>query len=64
MSRDELYGKFGPVLLEAIVGITLNEINVLRTAAGLPLRTKQQINDAIENELSQLPEYDWMQDGR
>jgi len=61
ITREELYRKFGPILIEAIVQITKDEINILRVEAGLPERTNQQFLTAIENKLSQLSMYDWME---
>ena len=58
--RDELYRKFGPRLLEAIVIIVKDEINILRQKAGLPERTNQQLVDSIENRLNTLENYEWM----
>lgn len=60
MTRNELYRKFGPVLLEAIVLVIKDEINILRTQAGLPERTNEQIMTAIENKLNSLEKYSWM----
>jgi len=59
-TRAELYRKFGPLILEAIVMIIKDEINILRQKAGLPERTNQQLIDAIENKLDGLEQYDWM----
>ena len=33
--REELYHQFGPKLLDAVVQVTLSEINILRVEAGL-----------------------------
>lgn len=60
MTREELYRMFGPLLIEAIALIIKDEINLLRAQHSLPERTNQQIIDAIENKLSLLPKYDWM----
>jgi hypothetical protein len=60
MNRDELYKMFGPVLIEAIVLIIKDEINILRSQHGLPERTNQQIVDVIENKISKLSRYNWM----
>lgn len=59
-TREELYRAFGPKLIEAIVRITRNEINALRTHAGLSERTDQQILNAVSQELASMPDYDWM----
>ena len=61
--REELYRKFGPLLVEAIVLIIKDEINILRVNAGLPERTNEQILVAVNNKLSSLPQYSWMNIG-
>lgn len=59
-TRQELYQKFGPILLETIVLIIKDEINVLRAQHGLEPRTKEQMMDSVNTKLSTLPLYDWM----
>jgi hypothetical protein len=59
-TRDEIYRRFGPMLLEAIVDILMDEINILRDSAGLSPRTKQQLVNALENKYKTLNKYDWM----
>lgn len=61
-TRAELYRKFGPLILEAVVLIIKDEINILRQEAGLPKRTNQQLIDTIESKLNELEEYDWMKE--
>lgn len=63
MGRDELYESFGPMLLEAISRVILDEINILRTNASLPERNLSQVVDAIDAKLTTLIKYDWMNDG-
>ena len=63
MTREELYKMFGPLLLEAVVLCAKDEINVLRVKLGLPERTNEQIRISLENKLSTLPKYDWMNKG-
>lgn len=60
ISREELYRHFGPKLIDALTRILKNEINILRQQAGLPERTDQQILDAIDQQLEQIPDYPWM----
>jgi hypothetical protein len=60
MTRDELYRYFGPRLIDALAQVMLDEINLLRTKAGLSLRTEQQAIDAIANKLTSIQKYDWM----
>jgi len=59
-NREELYGKFGPMMLEAIVLLVKDEINILRTQHGLAERTNQQIMDAIDAKYNTITKYDWM----
>jgi len=51
---------FGPLLLEAIVLCAKDEINILRVELGLSERTNEQIRASLENKLSTLSKYDWM----
>ena len=60
MTREELYKMFGPLLLEAIVLCAKDEINILRVELGLSERTNEQIRASLENKLSTLSKYDWM----
>jgi len=60
MDREELYRYFGPMLIEALVHLMLDEINILRKQLGLSLRTKEQVQTAIADKLSNLTCYDWM----
>ena len=58
--RDELFRKFGPILFEAFMLMTLEALNILRVKAGLAPYTKAQVMDEINNHLSTLTLYDWM----
>ncbi len=60
--RDELYRHFGPILLEAMVLVLLNQINILRHQQGMPKITEQDLIDSLNNHLSELEPYDWMGD--
>lgn len=60
VTREELYKKFGPMLIEAVILIIKDEINILRSQYGLSGRTNQQIMDALENKLASLSKYNWM----
>lgn len=60
-TREELYKKFGPRLIDAVVEVTLDEINIIRDELGLPLRTGTQVVDAISNKLDGIPLYPWQQ---
>jgi len=61
VTREDLYRRFGPLIVEALVLITKDEINILRQEAGLSERTNQQIMNALENKLNSLTKYDWME---
>lgn len=58
--RDELFRKFGPLLLETIVIMVVQETNRLRTELGMQLITKEMFFDEINNHLSEVLPYDWM----
>jgi len=60
MTREELYQRFGPKLIEAIVLIIKDEVNILRANASLAERTDQQIIDAIETKLTAIEDYPWL----
>lgn len=60
-NRQQLYRKFGPKLLEAIVMVIKDEINLLRAQHSLPARTNQQLIDAIDTKLADVNDYDWME---
>jgi hypothetical protein len=60
--RNTLFRKFGPVLLEAVIELVMDEINILRSDIGLGSRTKQQLIDALKTKHDTLPLYDWMQE--
>lgn len=58
--RDEVFELFGPKLLEGFCEMLLSELNILRTQAGLPPRTKEQVYTEIMNHATTLPDYEWM----
>jgi len=60
MTREEIYIKFGPLLVEAIVLVIKDEINILRTQAGLSERTNEQIINAVSEKINTLEKYEWM----
>lgn len=61
--RDNVYEKFGPLILEALIDNLLEEINELRTALNLPPRTKEAFLGSAHNHLNHLPDYNWMNEG-
>lgn len=60
--RDDTFAKFGPRLLEATVLVLLENINVLRKEQGMPEITEQDLVDSLNNHLSELEPYTWMQE--
>lgn len=60
MGRQELYKRFGPQLIEAIVIVLKEEINKLRKDASLSEYTDSQLMTTIENKLNGLSKYEWM----
>lgn len=60
--RNDTYRKFGPILLEAMTLVLLEQINLLRKEQGMPEITEQDLIDSLNNHLSELKPYDWMQE--
>lgn len=60
--RNETYQKFGPILLEAVCLVLLDQVNELRKEQGMPEITEQDIIDNLNNHLNELQPYDWMQE--
>ena len=58
--REALFIRFGAQMMEAFALVIKDEINLLRTKAGLSERTYQQIINAIKNKLDGIDMYDWM----
>lgn len=58
--RDDLIEHFGPFLFEALVRILVEELNRLRSQLGMPLITKENFFTEINNDLSHLEPYEWM----
>ena len=59
-TREKVYRHFGPVLIEALCDIIMDEINILREFAGLAPHTKQQLIDVLKAKHDELSPYDWM----
>lgn len=62
-TRDDTYQKFGPILLEAMVLVLLEQVNILRQNQGMPEITEQDLIDSLNNHLNELQPYDWMTEG-
>ena len=50
-TRNTVFIQFGPHLMEAQTLVILDEINILRTKAGLPERTVEQILPALQSKV-------------
>ncbi len=59
--RNETFHKFGPLLLEGCCWVLLDYQNELRKEQGMPLLTMADVLLKLENHLSELQPYDWMQ---
>lgn len=59
--RDDLMCRFGPLLLEAFGRILFDELNRIRSHMGIPLLTWEQFFAEINNHLSTLEPYEWME---
>jgi hypothetical protein len=59
-TRDAVYSLFGPMLLEALTDVIMDEINILREAAGLQPRTKQQLLEKLKTKNDEAIKYDWV----
>lgn len=59
-SRDELYRKFGPILMEATLQSLIEIINESRRAQGWPDIELQDVYDRVNNHITELEPYDWM----
>lgn len=59
-NRDELFKKFGPILLEAIVRVTVEDLNRIRAHVGMQTITEEMFMDQINNDLGHLEPYSWM----
>ncbi|MBA7613777.1 hypothetical protein ES703_21033 [subsurface metagenome] len=62
VTRSEVFRRFGPFLNEAMMLVILEEVNVLRSFAGKPPRTEQQMLDQLGNHSTSLEPYDWMKE--
>lgn len=61
-TRDELFARFGPLLLEAVVVDLFENIRTLRHATGQPERTLEDFLTEIADRLDALEPYPWMQE--
>lgn len=62
-TRDNTFRKFGPILLEACCWVLLDYQNELRREQGMPELTMQDVVDKLNNHLTEIEPYDWMQEG-
>lgn len=61
--RDELFRKFGPILLEALVVSLVELINEHRRARGWPDITTEEVLTRMENHATTILPYNWMDEG-
>lgn len=61
-NRDDIFRKFGPLLFEASVMSLLELINESRRAKGWPEITLQDYYDKVNNHITGLEPYAWMQE--
>ncbi|GAI04818.1 unnamed protein product [marine sediment metagenome] len=61
-NRNDTFRKFGPILLEATLQTLIERSNELRKEQGMPEITMQDIMDDINNHITELQPYDWMQE--
>lgn len=60
-TREEIYRKFGPQLLEVLTLVIMDEINTIRGELALTPRTPNQLLTAMEAKWDTISKYDWMQ---
>jgi len=60
ISRDEVFSCFGPFIMEAMCILIVKQLNTLRALHGLPALTKEQVGDALLEEINGLAPYSWM----
>lgn len=62
-TREELYRRFSPNLIEALSRVLLREINIVREnpTTVLAPRTDQNMVDAISTELDAQPNFPWQE---
>lgn len=61
-TRDELFINFGPLLIEAMFLVLLDEINTLRPGQGHPTISMDDLMQSATNHITELTAYDWMDD--
>lgn len=59
--RDNLMKKFGPILIEAIIRVTIEDLNRIRAHVGMQPITEELFFEQINNDLEHLEPYDWME---
>ncbi|OGN96286.1 MAG: hypothetical protein A2Y89_02680 [Chloroflexi bacterium RBG_13_51_18] len=54
MPRPQVYEHFGPEMIHAIVILIVEQLNVLRAKAGMPVITKEQVETALKTRFDEL----------
>lgn len=62
--RDEMFAKFGPLLMEACCWVLLDYQNELRHEQGMSLLTMDDLLTKLKNHSTELQPYDWMTESR
>lgn len=60
LTRDQMFRMFGPKLLEACCWVLLDYQNELRQEQGMELLTMDDVILKLENHMTELEDYDWM----
>lgn len=60
--REELFQKFGPLLIEALTMVLVDVMNEIHPGVGLPDITYEEVYAKVANHLSHLEPYDWMKE--
>ncbi len=59
-TRDDTFQKFGPILFEATIMSLLELENERRRGKGQPEVTMQDFYDKVNNHITELEPYEWM----
>lgn len=58
--RDNVFERFGPLLMEALFLAWLRELNEVRAGQGKQPLTADYILGRIHNDMNHIDDYDWM----
>lgn len=60
ITKANLCRRFGPKLFDAVLTVLIKHINKLEQEQGTKPTIEQVFIDEIEAEVTQIPDYDWM----